>query len=90
MRGLEGKIQKDISDYLSNKGYFVINLIKTNKNGIPDLIALKKDHKPLFIEVKTKRGKLSTLQKWYISHLNNMGFLAIVAKSLDDVLTRIT
>ncbi len=39
---------KVIKEYEA-KGYFVINLIKTNKNGIPDLVALK-DGEAIFIE----------------------------------------
>ena len=39
---------KEIKKY-ERKGYFVINLIKTNKNGIPDLLALKKGEPPIFI-----------------------------------------
>ena len=74
----EGKIQKKIIDKLTEQGYYVINLIKTNKNGIPDLIALKDGEVPLFVEVKTKTGRLSELQKFRIEELKNKGFKAIV------------
>ena len=89
MRGLEGKIQKGIIDKLESKGYFVINLIKTNQNGIPDLLALKDGEKPLFIEVKQPGKEASILQKWRIGYLQKLGFTAFVADSLDQVLTRI-
>ena len=42
---------KTIKEYEAN-GWYVINLIKTNKNGIPDLLCLKENCKPLFIEIK--------------------------------------
>ena len=74
----EGKIQKKIIAKLTEQGYYVINLIKTNKNGIPDLIALKDGEVPLFVEVKTKTGRLSELQKFRIEELKNKGFKAIV------------
>ena len=37
----EQQIQKKIIDKYENDGWFVLKLIKTNKNGIPDLICLK-------------------------------------------------
>lgn len=54
-------------------GYYLIKLIKTNKNGIPDLLALKED-KIHFIEVKRKDGKLSKLQEYRIKELEENGF----------------
>ena len=38
---------KIIKEYESN-GWFVINLIKTNKNGIPDLLCIKEGEKTFF------------------------------------------
>ena len=81
----EGKIQKKIIDKLTEQGYYVINLIKTNKNGIPDLIALKDGEVPLFVEVKTKTGRLSELQKFRIEELKNKGFKAIVLNDPKEI-----
>ena len=58
---------------MEEKGYLVVKLIKTNCNGIPDLIALK-DGKTIFIEVKQESGILSELQKLRIKQLRNLGF----------------
>lgn len=71
---------KVINEY-KKKGYYVINLIKTNKNGIPDLLALKKGEPPIFIECKEKSDTLKPLQKFRIDELNNLGFIAYVNKS---------
>ena len=59
------------------EGWFVIKLIKTNKNGIPDLIAVKQNQCK-FIEVKTPLGKLSELQKIRIEQLKKLGIDATV------------
>lgn len=66
-------MQSKIIKELENKGYYLIKLIKTNKNGIPDLLALK-ENEIYFIEVKRKDGKLSKIQEYRIRELNNNGF----------------
>lgn len=71
---------KLISEY-KKKGYYVINLIKTNKNGIPDLLCLKDGEPPTFIESKEKTDTLKPLQAFRIKELNNLGFKAFVSKA---------
>jgi Holliday junction resolvase len=70
---LESKIQSRIIKRLELDGYFVIKLVRTNKNGIADIIALK-DGKTIFIEVKQPKGVLSELQKLRIKQLTDLGF----------------
>ena len=70
----EQQIQtKKIKD-LEDEGYYVLKLIKTNKNGIPDLLALHPNNKVLFVEVKTKKGKVSKLQEYRLIELREYGF----------------
>ncbi len=54
-------------------GYYVIKLTVTNKNGIPDLIAIPKDSDVLFSEIKKPRGKVSAIQQFRIKQLNDHG-----------------
>ena len=63
------------------KGYFVINLIKTNKNGIPDLLCLKRGELPLFIECKEHKDTVKKLQEYRIKQLNELGFKAYVSRA---------
>ena len=74
---LESKIQKKIINQLEQDGYFVIKLIKTNCNGIPDLVAIKQD-RTIFIEVKQEKGKLSEIQKHRINQLRAKGIEAYI------------
>jgi Holliday junction resolvase len=67
---LEQQIQSKIIKKLENDGYYVLKLIKTNKNGIPDLLAVK-ENECIFIEVKRPEGKLSELQKVRIEELKS-------------------
>ena len=63
------------------KGYFVINLIRTSKNGTPDLLCLK-DAEAIFIECKEKTDTLKPLQEYRLKQLNDLGFKAYVNKAL--------
>lgn len=61
---MASKLQtKTIKEYES-KGYFVINLSKTNKNGIADLLCIKDGCKPLFIECKESNDTIKPLQEY--------------------------
>jgi Holliday junction resolvase len=70
---LEQARQKKITNRLQKEGWLVVKLIKTNTNGIPDLMALK-DGVTEFIEVKQPKGVLSEIQKIRIKQLREQGF----------------
>ena len=75
----ESQYQKKLIKELEAEGYYVLKLIKTNKNGIPDLVALKPDDVK-FIEVKGKLTKVSELQKYRIKELKKLGFNATIER----------
>ncbi len=70
----EGQLQSKKIKELESQGYYVIKLMKTNKNGIPDLLALKPNEPPYFVEVKTPKGRVSPLQEYRLSELKQLGF----------------
>ena len=78
----ESKNQSKIIEEYEKRGYFVIKIIRSNKNGIADLICLKQNE-VLFIEVKRADGKLSELQKFRIEELKKYG---IETKVLSDII----
>jgi len=78
----ESQIQSKKIKELEAQGYYVIKLIKTNKNGIPDIIAIPKNSDVLFFEVKGPTGKLSPLQDWRLKELTEHGVKAEVYKPL--------
>jgi hypothetical protein len=81
---MASKLQtKTIKEYES-QGYYVINLIKTNKNGIPDLLCLKENCKPLFIEIKEKGDTVKPLQEYRQKELINLGFQSIIKKANEN------
>lgn len=69
----EQQVQAKKIKELEAMGYYVIKLIRTNKNGIPDLIAIPPNSDVLFVEVKREDGKLSELQKFRIKELKSYG-----------------
>jgi VRR-NUC domain. len=73
--------QAKIIKELESKGYYVLKLMKTNKNGIPDLLALK-EKEIYFIEVKGKKTPVSELQKYRIKELQKYGFKAEINREL--------
>ena len=76
---LESKLQAKIIKHYESLGYYVIKLIKTNKNGIPDLLCLK-DGTGFFIEVKSEKGIVRPLQKYRHEELIKYGFKTIIKR----------
>lgn len=70
----EQQVQSKKIKELEAEGYYVLKLIKTNKNGIPDLLALHPNNTVLFVEVKTKKGRVSKLQEYRLKELKEYGF----------------
>tara|TARA_R110002050_G_scaffold72068_3_gene155025 strand:+ start:2663 stop:2902 length:240 start_codon:yes stop_codon:yes gene_type:complete len=69
----EQQIQSKRIKELEAEGYYVIKLVKTNKNGIPDLVAIPQDSDVLFSEVKTPKGRVSKLQEYRLKELKDHG-----------------
>jgi|TARA_R110000772_G_scaffold41779_1_gene97376 Holliday junction resolvase len=70
----EQQIQSKRIKQLEKEGYYVIKLVKTNKNGIPDIVAIPPNTNVIFSEVKTPTGKVSTLQEYRLNELKEYGF----------------
>ena len=69
----EQQIQAKKIKELEAQGFYVIKLINTNKNGIPDLIAIPPNSDVQFVEVKRPDGKMSKLQEFRKRELENHG-----------------
>ena len=69
----EASYQRKLIKQYESEGWYVLRLITTTTNGIPDLLLLKPDN-VRFVEVKAKNGKLSKLQEYRIKELNELGF----------------
>lgn len=76
---MASKHQTKVIRDLEREGWYVINLIKTSKNGIPDLLALK-NGVAKFVECKEVKDTLKPLQAYRLKELNQLGFEAYVDK----------
>ena len=89
----ESEIQKQIIDYCSSRGALVLRMNSGSRNynnkqapaGTPDLLVIRLPES-VWIEVKTKDGKVSDIQKKMHTELINRGQAVMVARSLDDVI----
>lgn len=71
--------------YDPKKGIFRCNRSRFQKKGTADILGIYKG-KPFAIEVKTKSGKLSVDQRRFLKEFESFGGIAIVARSVDDVI----
>ena len=76
----EQQIQAKKIKELEAQGFYVIKLINTNKNGIPDLIAIPPNSDVQFIEVKKPDGKMSKLQEFRKRELESYGIKVEIYK----------
>ncbi len=81
----EAQIQSKVIKKMEANGYYVLKLSKTNKQGIPDLLCLKKDEPAFFIEVKTDKGVVSPLQLFRQKELRELGFKSIIVKNILEI-----
>jgi len=83
---LESQIQKEMVNYLEEKGYYVIKIVRANKQGVADL-AVCMDGKFIAIEVKAvgKKNKVTKIQQLHLNLVKASGGKAFVADSIDDL-----
>lgn len=55
------------------------------RNGVADILGIYQN-KPLAIEVKSAKGRLSEAQECFLADFKRAGGIAIVARSIDDVI----
>ncbi len=84
MAKLESCVQREIITYLEGCGWYVVKLIQTNKNGIPDLLCVK-NGRAMFVEVKRESQNTRPLQNYRIKELIQHGATAFVAHSVAEL-----
>jgi len=80
----ESIIQREIIRHLEGEDWFVLKLIQTNKNGIPDLLAIRQG-KSIFVEVKRAGAKARPLQEYRMKEIHLKGVNSFVAHSVEEL-----
>jgi len=81
----EGKIKAKFAKWARSIGLRYINLIVTGSKGDPDKIILFPGGRPVFVEFKSERGRLSEHQKEKIEAYKNLGYPSVVISSDADL-----
>lgn len=81
----EKEIEKILSDEVKKLGGRAYKWVSPGNDGVPDRIVIFPGRPPVFVELKTDRGVLSTLQRVQIDRLRCLGQSVYVAKGIDGV-----
>jgi Holliday junction resolvase len=85
---LESQIQSKIIRKLREQGWMVIKLIKTNCNGIPDLL-IHRHGATCYIEVKRPGQSPTALQQYRMKELAAHGITCITVINVDECLEKL-
>lgn len=98
----EGRVKNAVCSYLASRGVFFFvhasvgifdsrrGVYRTNhsphhRRGVADLLGIYHGA-PLAVELKSAKGRLSPYQKQFLDDWKAAGGIAIVARSIDDVI----
>jgi len=70
----EASFQAALIKRYEREGWYVLRVIKASVAGIPDLVLMKPDQPPVFVEVKRDGGRLSPVQAYRHAELRSLGF----------------
>lgn len=82
---LEREAEKKLVDGVRRMGGRAYKFVSPGNDGVPDRIVVLPDTAPMFVELKTESGKLSSLQKVQITRLEKLGQNVRVLYGTKDV-----
>ncbi len=81
---LESAIQSKVIKELEAHGWYVVKLMQTNKNGIPDLIAHKQG-RTIYMEIKRPNLRPTPLQDLRHLEIKSHGIMVYTIRSVSDL-----
>lgn len=81
----ESEIEKILVYEVKKLGGIAYKWVSPGNDGVPDRIVVFPDRKPVFVELKTDKGRLTTLQKAQIGRLKRLGQEVAVIYGLDGL-----
>lgn len=82
----ERELERILVDEVQKSGGRAYKWVSPGNDGVPDRIVFLPDGKIIFVEMKTKTGKLSAQQKIQINRLQNLGADVRVVKGIIGVI----
>lgn len=83
---LEKDIEKVLTDGVKKIGGRAYKFVSPGNSGVPDRLVVFLGRAPVFVELKTRTGKLTELQEMQIERLRSLGQDVRVLYGKDDVL----
>lgn len=77
---LEKNIEKILREEVRTVGGKAYKWVSPGNTGVPDRIVIFKDRPPIFVELKTEKGKLTAVQRVQIETLEALGQKTYVLK----------
>ena len=81
---LESAIQSKVIKELEANGWYVVKLMQTNKNGIPDLIA-HREGRTVYMEIKRPNLRPTPLQDLRHLEIKSHGIMVHTIRSVSDL-----
>jgi hypothetical protein len=81
---LESAIQSKVIKQLEAHGWYVVKLMQTNKNGIPDLIA-HREGRTIYMEIKRPNLRPTPLQDLRHREIKSHGIMVYTIRSVSDL-----
>lgn len=82
---LEKEIEKRLVNGIKKLSGRTYKFISPGNAGVPDRIVVLPNKKPIFVELKTEKGKLTKLQKSQLKKLINLDQRVEVLYGIDEV-----
>lgn len=81
----EKEIEKRLVAGIKNLGGRAYKFVSPGNAGVPDRIVILPKERPIFVELKTDKGKLTGLQESQLKRLHGLGQRVEVLYGLKDV-----
>lgn len=81
----ESEIEKILVYEVKKLGGIAYKWVSPGNDGVPDRIVVFPDRRPVFVELKTDKGRLTSLQEVQIGRLRKLGQEVTVVYGLDGL-----
>ena len=86
----EKEVEKYLRDQIEKMGGMCLKFISPGNAGVPDRIVLLPGGRVWFIEIKTDKGRVRPLQRWWQRRLRDVGIPSRIIKGRTEAEVFIT